>query len=370
MKHFGKSNFKSLAASFDWTLLLLVLGIISIGVFNLYSIADILPKPLHNTQILWFTLGFICFVIPCASIDYRNYARFGTAIYGAGIALLIIVLIFGTDFNGSKRWLNMGFFHMQPSELMKIATVIFVAKYLSDREHKTHYNLKRLLPIIGAILLPMLLIFLEPDLGTALLIGLISAVMLLFEGIKRKTIALIIAILIACAPAAWFVMHDYQRSRVLTFLQIEDDPYGSDWQVKNSVIAVGAGGLTGRGYGQSTQVQKGFVPEPENDFALANWAEEYGFVGVTALLALYFALLMWTLHIAYTARDRFGMLLAIGIAAIFFWQILVNTAMVVRWAPVVGITLPMISYGGSSVLCMMICTGILMNVSIRRHALE
>lgn len=369
MKLIAPRPIKSFLASFDWVLFFLVLAIILIGIFNLTSIANILPKPLHNMQILWFTLGFIFFVIPCASIDYRNYARFGNFIYGGGILLLILVLILGTDFNGSKRWINLGLFHMQPSELMKIAEVIFIAKLLSEKEHRQNYNLKSLLPIFAAILFPMLLIFLEPDLGTALLIALIAGIMVLFEGVKKKTIALIIAILIACAPAAWFVMHDYQRSRVLTFLQIEDDPYGSDWQVKNSVIAVGSGGLTGRGYGQSTQVQKGFVPEPENDFALANWAEEYGFIGVLTLITLYFLLLLWALHIAISARDRFGMLLAVGIAAIFFWQVTVNTAMVVRWAPVVGITLPLISYGGSSVLCMMICIGILMNVSIRRHML-
>ncbi len=369
MKLIAPRPIKSFFASFDWVLFFLVLTIIAIGIFNLTSIANILPKPLHNVQILWFTLGFICFTIPCASIDYRNYARFGNAIYGVGIAVLILVLIFGTDFNGSKRWINLGLFHMQPSELMKIAEVIFIAKLMSEREHRQNYNLKGLLPLIGAILLPMFLIFLEPDLGTALLIALIAGVMILFEGVKKKTIAIVVAVMIACAPAAWFVMHDYQRSRVLTFLQLEDDPYGSDWQVKNSVIAVGSGGLTGRGYGQSTQVQKGFVPEPENDFALANWAEEYGFLGVLALLVLYFLLLLWALHIAASARDRFGMLLAVGIAAIFFWQVVVNTSMVVRWAPVVGITLPLISYGGSSVLCMMICVGILMNVSIRRHML-
>lgn len=370
MKLFKARPIKTLFSSVDWVLLGLVFGIIAIGVINLTSIANILPKPLHNVQMLWFALGFLFFFVPCAAVDYRYYARFGSVIYGLGIFMLLAVLIFGTDFNNSRRWINLGLFHMQPSELMKIAMVIFVAKYFSEREHRQNRGLKELLPLFGAILLPMVLIFLEPDLGTALLIALISGVMVLFEGVKRKTLIFIVAVLIACAPAAWFVMHDYQRSRVLTFLQIEDDPYGSDWQVKNSVIAVGAGGLTGRGYGQSTQVQKGFVPEPENDFALANWAEEYGFVGVMVLLMLYFLLLMWALHIAHSARDRFGMLLAVGIAAIFFWQVVVNTAMVVRWAPVVGITLPMVSYGGSSVLCMMISTGILMNVSMRRYMLS
>ncbi len=362
--------FKNFALSFDWILLIIVLVIAAIGIINLTSIANILPKPLHNMQMLWLGMGFIFIALPVASIDYRHYARFANIIYGVGIAFLIIVLIFGTEFNNSKRWLNMGFFHMQPSELMKVAMVIFLAKYFSEHEHRQHYNLKRLLPVFASIFLPMFLIFLEPDLGTALLIGLVAAIMTLFEGVKKKTIVALCVMMIAAAPAAWMCMHDYQRSRVLTFLQIEEDPYGSDWQVKNSLIAVGAGGLTGRGYGQSTQVQKGFVPEPENDFALANWAEEYGFVGVSFLLFMYFCLLLWALYIARTSRDRFGMFLAVGIATIIFWQVVVNTSMVVKWAPVVGITLPLISYGGSSVLCMMLCIGILMNVSMRRHMLS
>lgn len=358
---------KSFTFVFDWVLLLLVALIAGIGIINLTSIANILPKPLHNMQMLWLGLGFVFVALPSALFDYRHYARFGNLIYGIGIAFLVIVLIFGTEFNGSKRWLNVGFFHMQPSELMKVAMVIFLAKYFSEHEHRQHYRLKTLYPVLLAIALPMLLIFLEPDLGTSLLIGLVAAVMTLFEGVKKKTIVAMTCIMIACAPLGWMVMHDYQRSRVLTFLQIEDDPHGSDWQVKNSLIAVGAGGLTGRGYGQSTQVQKGFVPEPENDFALANWAEEYGFMGVLTLLMIYLFLLAWALYIAWTARDRFGMFLAVGVAAIIFWQVLVNTAMVVRWAPVVGLTLPLISYGGSSVMCMMLCIGILMNVSIHRR---
>ena len=367
MRLISTKPLKSFAQSFDWVLLGLVVAIAGIGIFNLTSVANILDKPLHNVQMMWLGLGALFFAVPCASIDYRVYERFGNIIYGVGCAVLLLVLIVGTEYNGSRRWINLGFFHMQPSELMKVAIVIFLARYFSQHERREAYNLKRLLPIFGAVGLPMLLIFMEPDLGTALLIGLIAVVMTLCEGVKKRTITILLIGAIACAPLAWLGMKDYQKDRVRTFLQLEEDPYGNDWQVKNSVIAVGAGGLTGRGYGQSTQVQKGFVPEPENDFALANWAEEYGFVGVCFLLALYLALLLWGIHIAGSARDRFGMHLAVGITAIIFWQVIVNTAMVVRWAPVVGITLPLISYGGSSMLTMMISIGILMNVSIRRH---
>lgn len=370
MRLISTQPLKTFAASFDWFLLVLILSIAGIGIHNLTSIADILHKPLHNTQLLWLGLGVIFFAIPCATIDYRIYERFANAIFIAANLALLLVLVVGAEFNGSKRWINLGVFHMQPSELMKIATVIFIAKFFAQREHREANDFKSLLPIIAAVFVPMALIFLEPDLGTAILIGLIAAVMILFEGVKRKTILIATIILLALAPVAWMGMHDYQKNRVKTFLQLEDDPYGNDWQVKNSVIAVGAGGLTGQGFGQSTQVQKGFVPEPENDFALANWAEEYGFVGVMLLLTLYLILLLWAVRIARFARDRFGMLLAVGIGAIIFWQVVVNTAMVVRWAPVVGITLPMVSYGGSSMLSMMICVGILMNVSIRRHTFK
>lgn len=367
MKLISTKPLKSFAASFDWVLFFLVMSIAGIGIFNLYSLVGILPKPLHTVQAFWLGTGLLFFAVPCAMIDYRIYDRFANIIYGLGIVALVAVLLVGTDFNNSKRWINLGFFHMQPSELMKIAMVIFVAKFFASRDHRHDYSLKELWPLFLAVIAPMMLIFLEPDLGTAIIIALISAIMILFEGIKRKTLIFVLCILTACAPLAWSVMHDYQRTRVLTFLQLEDDPYGSDWQVKNSVIAVGAGGLTGRGFGQSTQVQKGFVPEPENDFALSNWAEEYGFVGVSALLMLYFCLLLWSLRIARLARDRFGMMLAIGISSFILLQVLVNAAMVVRWAPVVGITLPLISYGGSSMLSMMISVGILMNVSMRRH---
>ncbi|MFA5624055.1 MAG: rod shape-determining protein RodA [Bradymonadales bacterium] len=370
MRLISTKPLKSFATSFDWLLLLLVLAIAGIGIFNLASLADILHKPLHNTQLLWLGIGIIFFAIPCATIDYRIYERVANAIFILGNLALILVLIVGDEFNGSKRWINLGVFHMQPSELMKIATVIFVAKFFSQREHSEAYGFLSLVPLLAAIAVPMALIFLEPDLGTAVLIGLIASMMVLFEGVRRKTLIFSVLLFMALAPLAWMGMHDYQKNRVKTFLQLEEDPYGNDWQVKNSVIAVGAGGLTGQGFGQSTQVQKGFVPEPENDFALANWAEEYGFVGVIFLLSLYLILILWAIRIARLARDRFGMHLAVGITAIIFWQVIINTAMVVRWAPVVGITLPMVSYGGSSMLSMMICVGILMNVSIRRHSFK
>lgn len=230
---------KNFAQTFDWILLFLIVAIAAIGILNLTSVANILDKPLHNTQLLWLGLGAVFFVIPCASIDYRIYDRFAKPIYIIGCLVLVLVLFLGTEFNGSRRWINLGFFHAQPSELMKIAIVIFLAHYFSQHDRREAYNLKKLLPIFGVVGLPMTLIFLEPDLGTGLLIGLIAAVMIAFEGIKKRTIAILLILAIACAPLAWLGMHDYQKDRVRTFLQLEEDPYGSDWQVKNSVIAVG-----------------------------------------------------------------------------------------------------------------------------------
>jgi len=359
---------KSLASTFDWMLLLLVTGIATIGILNLTSAAGVLTQPLHVVQLIWFGFGIIFFAVPCAIIDYRAFERWAYLFYGLVNFALLLVLLVGRELNGSKRWLDLGFFHFQPSEVMKVALVIVVAKFLAEREKAQGYTILDLAPLMALLALPVVLILKEPDLGTASLLALITFSMVFFEGLKRSTIVLLVLAGIAITPIAWMSMKSYQQDRIRAFLQLEEDPYGRDWQVKNSVIAVGAGGLWGRGFGKGTQVQKGFVPEPENDFAMANWAEEHGFAGAAGLLALYLALILWTLRIARQARDRFGMLVAVGIATIVFWQVIVNTGMVVRWALVVGITLPFVSYGGSSVVTLLICVGILMSISLRRHS--
>ena len=363
----GSGRVKKIAGTFDWVLAALALGIAGLGIFNLYSASVVLTQPLHITQTLWITVGVLFLAAPAAIIDYRIYERWAYLIYGSLVFMVFLVLGFGSEFNGSRRWLDLGLFNFQPSEPMKLGIIIMMARYFSTHEKRDGYSLNDLAVPFALVALPMFLIFKEPDLGTALLLLLLALSIAFFEGLKTSTIVIMVVGAIALTPILWFSMKDYQKNRVLTFLQIEEDPYGKDWQVKNSVIAVGAGGLTGKGYQQGTQIQKGFVPEPENDFALANLAEEQGFIGATGLLLLYLSLILWALRIAKLARDRFGVILAFGVAILIFWQVIINVGMVLRWMPVVGITLPLVSYGGSSVMTILAGIGLLMNVSIRRH---
>jgi len=359
-------DIKNWAQSFDWVLLTLVVLISSIGVLNLRSAAEVLPQPLHQTQVVWLSLGFAG-GIAVAIMDYRVFERWTNVIFITGVVMLGLVLLVGSEFNGSRRWLDLGPVHLQPSELMKLAVILITARYFSQRDKRDGYSLTDLAVPFGQVALPMALILKQPDLGTSILLLLLALTIAFFEGIKTSSIIVLTVLAIAFAPLAWLGMEDYQRGRIKTFLQIEEDAQGRDWQVTQSEIAVGAGGAIGKGFAQGTQIQKGFVPEPENDFALANWAEEQGFIGSTFLLMLYFALILWALRVARGARDRFGMLVAIGVAAMIFWQVIINFGMVLRVMPVVGITLPLVSYGGSSVITIMLGIGLLMNVSIRRH---
>ncbi len=358
---------KHWALAFDWVLLLLVLAIASVGYINLRSAANILYEPLHNTQLAWLFLGTIM-AAALSIFDYRLYERWAFVLYGVGCLLLFIVLLVGVELNGSKRWISFGPISLQPSEPMKLAIILIVARYFSNRDFKPDgYSIIGLATPAALVGIPMFFVLKQPDLGTALLIMFIALTIAFYEGIKASSIVLLILTSIAITPLAWLGMEDYQRDRIKTFLQIEEDAQGRDWQVNQSVIAVGHGGLLGKGFAQGTQIQKGFVPEPENDFALANWAEEQGFVGSSLLLALYATLVMWGLRIARTARDRFGMLIAVGVSAMIFWQCIVNFGMVLRVMPVVGITLPLVSYGGSSVMTILMGIGLMMNVSLRRH---
>jgi rod shape determining protein RodA len=358
---------KQWALAFDWVLFLIVALIGFIGYLNLRSASGVLPEPLHNTQLAWLALGAMA-AATIAAFDYRLYERWSYVFYGVGSILLFLVLVIGAEFNGSRRWLDIGPVHIQPSEPMKLATILIIARYFSSRDFKPDgYSLLGLAAPFALLSIPMLLILKEPDLGTTILLFLIAFAIVFYEGIKASSLILMVLTTIAVTPLAWLGMEDYQRGRIKTFLQIEEDAQGRDWQVNQSVIAVGAGGLTGKGFAQGTQIQKGFVPEPENDFALANWAEEQGFIGSSFLLFLYASLVFWGLRIARTARDRFGMLVAVGVSAMIFWQTIINFGMVLRVMPVVGITLPLVSYGGSSVMTILMGIGLLMNISIRRH---
>jgi len=351
----------------DVTLFLIAGSLIGIGLLALHSASASANTEYHVTQLGWFVFGgSVAAVVTVA--DYRFFERYAYGIYAAVIVLLVLVLFVGVSRNNATRWLNLGVFEAQPSELMKVAIIFVTARFLHDSPVQGRFLLRDLFIPFCLVLLPVVLVAAEPDLGTALVILAIFMTVVLFAGIKRSSLVVLALVIAALAAPMWlWGMKDYQRTRVTAFLAPEGLDHESAWQRRQSVIAIASGGLSGRGHARGSQVQSGFVPETENDFIFAHVGEEYGFLGASVLLGLYACLMLWALRIARYSRDRFGVLLAVGISGLFFWHVFINVGMVLGMLPVVGLWLPFVSYGGSSIVTVMLCIGLLMNLSIRRH---
>lgn len=366
---------KGLRDQFDWPLFVTVASIAVIGVTNLYSATSANPDELgqlYIQQIYWLTIGAGAAVF-IAAIDYRHYERFAWFAYGAGIVLLLLVFLLAPEVRGSQRWIYIGGFSLQPSELAKPILIVALAKHLHNDPKTEGRTLKDLVVPALILLGPMSLILLQPDLGTALLCAFIfGSIMVLTNLKKRSLFTLAAAFAFATLPISMFGLQGYQRRRFETWWSMiwDEDPDILDegWQVYQSIVAIGSGGWGGKGFMQGTQNQHRFVPDTHTDFPIAVWAEEQGLVGMLLLVGLYVFLILWSLRIASTAKDRFGAVTAVGVAAFFFWHSVINIGMVCGLLPVVGVTLPLFSYGGSSVLTSMICVGLLMNVSIRRFS--
>jgi len=354
--------------SIDWTLVVLVAVLIVLGLLGLRSAAMVDGMPHHVTQMVWVLIGTTVAAFIAAQ-DYRHAERWAYVLYGLIVGLLCLVPLIGTDLNTTaKRWIDFGLFSLQPSELMKIGVILATARFLGDRPRPEGHGFSTLLPLMGILVVPFVLIVTQPDLGTALTMILIVATMLFFDRIKPLTMAAISVLTVVALPFIWTLMlRDYQRTRVLSFLNPSDNLQGDAWQVNQSKIAIGSGRLTGKGYLQGTQVQNGFVPEHENDFVFAHHGEQFGFLGSALLVVLYLCLILWCLRIARHGRDRFGVLIAVGVAAFFFWHVLINLGMVTGMLPVVGLWLPLASYGGSAMVTVMILLGLLMSISLRRQ---
>lgn len=366
---------KGLRDQFDWPLFVTVAAIAVIGVTNLYSATSANTEDfgqLYIQQIYWLTVGSVVAVL-VAAIDYRHYERFAWFAYGAGIVLLLLVFLLAPEVRGSQRWIYLGSFSLQPSELVKPILIIALAKHLHN-DPKTEGRTLQDLIVPSLILLgPMSLILLQPDLGTALLCSFIFASIMVLTNLKKRSLfTLVAAFVLAAFPVYAFGLQGYQRERFDTWSAMmmgdEVDLRGEAWQVYQSMVAIGSGGFWGKGFMQGTQNQHRFVPDTHSDFPVAVWAEEHGFAGMLLLLGLYVFLIVWSLRIASTAKDRFGAVTAVGVGAFFFWHSVINIGMVCGMLPVVGVTLPLFSYGGSSILSSMICVGLLMNVSIRRFS--
>ena len=350
----------------DWLLLVCVISIMIVGFYNLDSISAATGNTFQWKQLRWYCAGlFLVFIITC--FDYRKLSSsfFSYFLYSATILLLAVVLVWGREIHGSKRWL----FFFQPSELAKISIIILTASYLFHYS-KTSYSIKDLWKPILLLLIPAALVKAQPDLGTAVIFFLIAGSMFLFAGIEWKSF--IFFLFSAASLFAVVIMKNqiffssYQMSRILAFLNPADHASSLAYQTNQSVIAVGSGMLLGKGYKEGTQTHLSFLPEVETDFAFAVWAEETGFVGAIILTCLFLFFFYRCCKIISETKDRFGLFLAFGSTVMIFWQWLINALMVLGWSPVVGLTYPLISYGGSSALVTCVSIGLLLSVSARR----
>jgi rod shape determining protein RodA len=355
--------------SFDWTLFLTACALAVIGVINLYSATSVAKAALSDIyiqQVYWLVLGGILGAV-VAVIDYRHYERLGYLLYAAGIVFLVLVFILGKDIRGSSRWIAIGSFGFQPSEFMKLFLIIALAKYLHDDPRTEARGLPDLVAPAALTALPTFLVLKQPDLGTALIHLLIFVTVCLLTKIRWQTLVGIVVGGAVALPLLWgYVLKDYQKQRILVFLNPEANLLGAGWHAHHARVAIGAGGFRGQGFMQGTQNQFHFLPDQHSDFPFAVFAEDWGFVGCFVLVCLYGFLVLWAIRIAATAKDRFGAVLAIGVGALIFWHALFNLGMVTGLLPVVGVTLPLFSAGGSSVLTIMLGIGLLMNVSMRR----
>jgi rod shape determining protein RodA len=360
---------RRLLTNFDWKLLALVLCISALGVLNINSATasyKLVGTPYAVKQLYWIAVGIGLAMLAC-SIDYHLLEDVSYWFYGLVMVLLVLVLVVGKTSMGATRWLHLGFFSLQPSEPMKIVIVMTFARYFSRHPVFGGLRLRDLgfpLLILGV---PALLIMKQPDLGTAIMVILVVSAVLAYVGVRLSTI---VSLALAAVPLVWtawhFFLREYQKNRILNFLDPEHDPLKSGYHIIQSKIAVGSGGLAGKGYLQGTQSQLRFLPEQHTDFAFSVFAEEWGFVGCLVVVAFYLVLVLWGLQVANRCNDRFGSLLAVGITAMLFWHIVINMGMVIGLFPVVGVPLPFFSYGGTSMVTSMIGVGILLNISMRR----
>ena len=351
----------------NWGLVLLITIIACVGFAMLYSVAGGNFSPWASPQILRFVAGFAVLVI-VACIDIRIWMSLAYPAYVVSLLLLIAVVIAGHVGLGAQRWITLGPLGLQPSELMKISLVLALARFLhglSVEDISKPLNLGIALAMIGV---PAVFVVLQPNLGTTLIILADGASLLFLAGLSWWWLAPALASVAIAVPTAWqFVLHDYQKRRVLTFLNPESDALGAGWNITQAKIAIGSGGVTGKGFLEGTQSKLNFLPEKQTDFIITNFGEEFGFVGCIALLILFAVVIGYGIQIANSARSQFGRLLAIGVTLNFFFYILINLSMVMGLIPVVGIPLPLISYGGSAMLTVMFGFGLMMSVHVHRQ---
>src|SRR2546425_6413554 len=360
--------------SFEWRFVLVALGILALGVISIYSVSpSTTPKgqtPLYVKQLTWILIGLVAFLAAIA-IDYHTLARHAYILYGLTLILLALVLVVGRVSRGAQRWFAVGPLVFQPSEVAKLVLVLMLSKYFADVQR---FGWIQRVIVPGLLTLPgLLLILKQPDLGTAMSFTFIFVSMVLVGGLHAKALGLGVLFTSMLFPFAWELiwtsLHDYQRDRILTFWDPMTDPAGKGYHALQSRIAIGSGGLLGKGLVEATQSRLKFLPEGHTDFIFAVFAEQWGFIGVFVLFLLFAALIFLASEIAGKAKDPLGLLLAAGILSMVGFCLMVNVGMTMGIFPIVGIPLPLMSYGGTTTVTSMAALGLLLNVKRRRLTL-
>ncbi|MEZ0392649.1 MAG: rod shape-determining protein RodA [Pseudobdellovibrionaceae bacterium] len=363
---------RTLFKRIDWNFVLVILALNLVGLINLYSAThgphSVEVESLFLNQIVWLGAGWSCFFI-ATLIDYSIISRIAYLFYFLNLGAILYVTFFGKVALGAQRWIDLGFFHYQPSETMKLCLIMLMSKILSQRSVQgAGMGMKQLIWPLMILGVPFILVVEQPDLGTAMMLTAIGGTMIIFCKVRKSILGICIAAAMVALPVAWkYGLRDYQRARVVNFLSPTNDPRGSGYNSIQSKIAVGSGKLLGKGFRKGTQSQLEFLPERHTDFIYSVLSEEHGFVGSITTIALFCVLFLIGIRISSTSRDKFGALLAVGVLSYVFWHMFVNMGMVIGLLPIVGVPLPLLSYGGSSMLTTMSALGIVSSVAYRRY---
>ena len=351
--------------SINWLLVILIVMVAGVGFAMLFSAAGGNIDPWAKRQIVRFGVAFGIMIV-VATINIRIWLRYAYALYFLALALLVAVEVAGHVGMGAQRWISLGFVNIQPSELMKIFLILALARYYNASAIEDIGRISRLFVPIMLTVAPTVLILRQPDLGTAIMVALTGAVVLFLAGVRLWKFVVVGIAGLAAAPIAWQFLHEYQKKRVLTFLNPETDPLGAGYHIIQSKIALGSGGLMGKGFMQGPQSHLHFLPEMQTDFIFTMLAEEFGLAGGLALIILYALILTYGMIIAARSRNQFGRLVASGITSTFFFYVFINIVMVTGLIPVVGVPLPLVSYGGTVMLTLMIGFGLVIGVGVYR----
>lgn len=365
------AKFKKYLFETDYVLLATVLALAIIGIFSIYS-AGYNPytketDSFYQRQIVWLILGLISFFV-MSYINYRKLVRLVPVIYGFGILMLLIVLILGYVNMGAQRWIGVGPFRLQPSEIFKIIWVLTLAWLFMDFDGR-RLDLLKILQKSWMLLPPFLLVFEQPDLGTSLTYVAVWAMLLFILGVKRHVFIIAILAVLIIIPVGWSNMHDYQKTRILVFVGLVQDKKGDGYHAEQSKVAVGSGGIAGKGFLGGTQAHLSFLPESHTDFIYAVLNEEQGLIGGTAIILLFLFLIFKILNIAIKSKEAAGKIIAITVACYIFFQFIVNAGMTVSIVPIVGIPMPFVSYGGTSLLSFFTMIGLVNSVQLRRYSI-